>query len=163
MKLAEALQERKNLETEIDGLWNSLGANLHRAEDEDATADNDPEMILASLVAALDKSEKLTVAINNTNISMPVSDANFSHATIMEAIARRDSLKRRITGLQGTGQAGGRMAHFGRMRRTNKDEIKYVPRMDLSKIRDMSDKLSSELRRLDLDIQRLNWQIDLIE
>lgn len=165
MKLAEALQERKNLDTEIGELWGRLGENLYRPED-DAAPDEQPQAILAQIHSRLDRFEYLVTSINRTNVEAHIDEAN--EETIMEAIARRETLTRHVNGLKGAlGLRGGEIhlrvnAIRGRSR-TTKDDLKYVATMPIANIKLVYDKLAAELRKLDNDLQRANWAVDLKE
>lgn len=166
MKLAEALQERKNTEKEIEALWAALRANLFRPAD-DAEPEDDPKDVMLRLADANDRIEALTVAINLTNNAQPLNGN--PENTIMKAIARRDRLNRHLKGLQAllgiedNPYGYGRHNNGARAKRTKTDDIKYVATINVKTVKAEHDVMAAELRTLDLEIQKANWTVDLIE
>ena len=90
MKLAEALQERADLNAKIDELRRRLGNNATVQEGE-APAE-DPAELVAQLDGCIARLEELIAKINATNCAT-VTDKG----TLTELIARRDCLNIRIS------------------------------------------------------------------
>lgn len=154
MKLSEALVLRKQLNQQIESLWQRFNANLHRAEDE-PTTDDDPTVILTQIQDALNKLEAVTIAINETNNITHVEVENEFEGTIMRAIAHRDALNRQIKGLDA---AIGSVSY--RHRRT-KEDIKMILMIPVATLRDQRDRLAAMYRRLDSALQAANWNTEV--
>ena len=88
MKLAEALQERADLNRKIDEIRRRLGKNILVQEGE-APAE-DPNALLVELNACIDRLETLMAAINRTNGRTRVNGM-----TLTELIAKKTPSIRR--------------------------------------------------------------------
>ena len=168
MLLAEALAARKDAIMEIDSLRDRLAAAALRYEDDQAPGEQ-PADLVGGLTTALDRFERLSVRINDTNNRTNLS-FDGRKLSIMEAIALRERLtleaKARRKAIEvveeATGLSRGRGRGFLVSRRT-KDELREVPTIDVRAERRASDELSERVRRLDLALQQRNWTTELIE
>lgn len=166
MLLAEALAARKDAISEIDNLRDRLAAAALRYEDDDALGEQPAELV-ADLSTALDRFERLSVRINQTNNRTSIS-FDGGELSIMEAIALRDRLVREVKARrkvveaveEATGRGTGR--RFFASRRT-KDELREVPTIDARAERRTANELSERVRRLDLALQQRNWTTELLE
>lgn len=149
MKLAEALQERADLNIRIEQLRSRLCANATVQEGEKPA--EDPAGLLAETDTCLNRLEALMAQINLTN-SRTVAEGK----TLTEWIARRDALKLRIQTLRDTRDAASRLAQ-----RATRSEIKILPTVDVPTIQKQLDEASAELRRTDNLIQQHNWLTEL--
>ena len=89
MKLAEALQERADLNRNIEQLKVRLRNNAIIQENEPSA--EDPAELLRELDSSLDRLEELMSRINHTNCTVRVGDK-----TITDLIAERDTLSIRL-------------------------------------------------------------------
>ena len=149
MKLAEALQERADLNRSIQQLESRLSANAIAQEGESPA--EDPRDLLTQLDRSIDRLEELTAAINLTN-----SRTVYQGETLTQMIARRDALTLRLRILREflheASQTG---------RRARGSEIRIVSTVNVKTMQKELDTLSRELRLLDNTIQSLNWSTDL--
>ena len=149
MKLAEALQERADLNRSIQQLESRLAANAIMQEGE-APAE-DPQELMEQLNRSIDRLEELTAAINLRN-SATIHEGE----TLTQMIARRDALTLRLRILrQFAGQAS-QLAH-----RSSHSEIRIVSTVNVKALQKELDNLSRELRLLDNAIQAINWSTEL--
>ena len=150
MKLAEALQERADLNRNIEQLRARLVNNAIVQENEKPA--EDPKALIKELDSSAERLEELMHRINRTNCAT-VSDGK----TITELIARKDALKVKIsvyTDLVANANQTGRRARM--------TEIKILSTVDVKKLQKQIDDMSKELRLTDNTIQSLNWSTELL-
>ena len=159
MKLAEALLEKKTLTGRINELTRRFSESALVEEGEEP--EEDASELLTSIKGAFERLQALTVAVNTSNNQIMLGDI-----TMMQALARRDSLKSQIMQYSNIkDQIRGRNQHrrmYGGGENTPKMVISH---RDLSaqKFIVLVDTLSQELRLLDASIQAANWANDLVE
>ncbi len=149
MKLAEALQERADLNRKIDDLKRRIGRNILVQEGE-APAE-DPNALLSELDASIDRLASLMTAINRTNGRTRVNGM-----TLTELMARKDALNLRISAY--------RDAVYTASENTNRargTEIRVKSLLSAAELQKQADTLSAELRRLDNLLQETNWKTEL--
>ena len=149
MKLAEALQERADLNKRIAQLNQRLNNNALVQEGEKPA--EDPKELLKELAQDLRRLEELIGKINLTN-SKTVRDGK----TLTEMIARRDVLIQEINIKRSFVENSSQSFY-----RARNSEIKILPTTKVKDIQKDVDDLSKELRLLDNKIQELNWTIEL--
>lgn len=150
MKLAEALQERGDLNRLIQQLRQRLGSNAVVQEGEQPA--ESPQELLAALDQALERLEWLMGRINLTNCATMVEGRSLT-----ELLARRDCLTMKVQAYQElAAQAAGSLG-----RRATRSEIKLLSAVDIKALQKQADSLSRELRLLDNRIQQTNWSVDL--
>ena len=149
MKLAEALQERADLNRSIQQLESRLSANAITQEGE--TPAEDPQELLSQLDRSIDRLEELTAAINLRN-----SQVQHEGETLTQMIARRDALTMRLRILR---EFANQASQTGRRARAS--EIRIVSAVNVKSLHKDLDNMSRELRLLDNAIQSLNWSTDL--
>lgn len=149
MKLAEALQERADLNLKIQDLERRLSMNALVQEGE-SPAEN-PKALLNELDSCLTELEILITRINLTNASTKVNNR-----TLTELIAKKDVLQLKISAYKNI--AAEANSDTSRARRT---EIKVKPTMKASTLQKQIDSFSKELRELDNLLQKTNWTTDL--
>lgn len=147
MKLAEALQERADLNKKIEQLRSRITSNALMQEGED------PEQLLKELDECLNQLEKLIIVINKTNMAV-VSDGEL----LSDLLAKRDVLKLRIASFQNTISIASNLCF-----RSRGDEIRQLSAVDVKALQKKVDALSRDYRILDNRIQAANWTADLIE
>ena len=90
MKLAEALNGRKNLETRISQI-RKLMVNTVKVQEGDSPIE-DPEVLMSELSCCLEKLERYIYDINVTNMQIVDEDGK----TMTKLLAERDVLKKHI-------------------------------------------------------------------
>ena len=150
MKLAEALQERADLNRKIDELRERLSNNVLVQEGE-ATME-DPNELIAQLDAAIARLEELMARINKTN-SATVDGG----ASVTELIARRDALRLQSRVYRDAVSQASQTA-----RRARGTEIRVLSAVDVRALQKKADALAQELRQTDNRIQELNWSTELL-
>lgn len=151
MKLAEALQERADLNRRVEQLRARLSNNV--VMQEGVKPVESPDALLNEMDALLNRLEALIVAINRTNMATVVDGAPLS-----DALARRDVLKMRINMLRDVVDEASRLAQ-----RSRGDEIRQLPAVDVRALQRQVDDLSRDFRLLDNRVQAANWATELIE
>lgn len=151
MKLAEALQERADLNRNISDLQNRLERVMLVQEGEIPV--EDPQKLLRELNEAAERLEYLMAAINHTNDQTTVNGLSLTRL-----IAKKDVLSRKINVYKICATEAG--MNTNRARGT---EIKVVPTMKSAELQKEIDRMARELRLLDNSLQETNWTRELIE
>lgn len=149
MKLAEALQERADLNSKINELRSRLSNNATVQEGE-APAEN-PAELLSQLDECAARLEELMARINATNCATVTE-----RGTLTELIARRDCLTLRLSAYRNLVNEASCLAP-----RASRTEIKIVSAVDVKKLQKQADELAKELRLTDNLIQQSNWLTEL--
>ena len=150
MKLAEALQERADLNRNIEQLRERLCINAIVQENEKPA--EDPKALLRELDSSADRLQELMERINRTNC-LTEKDGK----SITSLIASRDSLTLRIAAYKALVREASQTG-----RRARQTEIKLLSTVDVKKLQAEIDKMSKELRIVDNTIQSLNWSTELL-
>lgn len=149
MKLAEALQERADLNRRIEQLKNRLCNNAIVQEGERPA--EDPQDLLDELDRDMDRLEELTAAINLTNCR-----TLYEGESLTALIARRDCLRLRLGILRDF------IDHASQTtRRARGSEIRVLSTVNVRNMQRETDELSRDLRLLDNAIQATNWVTEL--
>ena len=151
MKLAEALQERADLNRKIEQLRSRLQNNALVQEGE-KTAE-DPVKLLTELDEAVQRLETLMAAINRTN-SVTVVDGK----TLTELIARKDALSLQLSVYRDVVYSASNI-----IGRATRNEIRILSAVDVGELQAKNDRLAKEIRLLDNKLQENNWKTELIE
>ncbi|MCP4135521.1 MAG: hypothetical protein GY754_31420 [bacterium] len=151
MKLAEALIERKASKTKQEELKKRIYQNSMIQEGE--TSVEDPLVLIEELQKEIVKFEDLIIRINKTNVVTQLTD----DMTLMEAIVKKDMLNYQ------------HMIHLNLAdkatpthERYSAREIKNIPNVNISEIRQKADEIAKEYRLLDMKIQECNWKTEII-
>ena len=150
MKLAEALQERADLNRRIAQLNNRLSCNATVQEGEQP-AEN-PSELLKELDSCIDRLEELICRINLTNCQT-VTDSK----TLTEQIAHRDCLKERLKSYRMLAEEASRLTD-----RVSRTEIRVCSSVSVKELQKQIDSLAKELRLADNRIQQTNWTTALL-
>ena len=150
MKLAEALQERADLNRQIGQLSSRLEANARVQEGEKPA--EDPAELLAELDSCIARLEELTVRINRTNCQTAADGV-----TLTELIAKKDCLNLKLRAYRDFVQEGRNLAS-----RAMRTEIKVFSTMEIPPLQKQIDAMSKELRLTDNKLQQANWMVDLL-
>ena len=150
MKLAEALSIRKDLQTRVDQLKARILNNVRIQEGEKPA--EDPVELLKELDSCLNQLRELIYRINLTNMN-----TNCDGKPVTQLMAERDVLVKRVQVLRDVfNQASSTTERYSR------SEIKFVTTVDVKALRKQIDKLSSQLRQLDIEIQSINFSTELM-
>lgn len=150
MKLAEALSIRKDLQTRIEQLKVRIINNVRIQEGKQPA--EDPTDLMKDLDSCLKQLEELIYRINVTNMHAKSGDK-----TLTQLMAERDVLTKRVQVLREVfNQASSSSERYSR------SEIKYVTTIDVKAMGKQLDKLSSQLRTLDVEIQSINFATELM-
>lgn len=151
MKLAEALQERADLNRRIEQLRYRLNNNVLVQEGEKPL--EDPAALLEELESSFTRLEWLIARINLTNCAVKVEGRSLT-----EHIARRDVLSLRAEAYRRLVEEASQNTH-----RATRTEIKILSAVDVPALQRQADDASRELRLLDNTLQATNWTADLME
>lgn len=150
MKLAEALNQRADLQKRIAQLRERLSNNV-KVQEGDQPAEK-PEDLFAELERSLKELETLIVRINRTN-----QETVWEGQTLTEMIAAKDMLSLHLSSLRAVMEAAN-----VRSDRFSRNEIKFVRTIDVNELQKKVDDLSRDLRELDSRLQQANWMTDLL-
>ena len=151
MKLAEALQERADLNRNIEQLKSRLRNNVLVQEGE--TTAEEPGKLKRELDAALARLSYLMARINLTN-----SQSSVNGQSLTELIAKKDTLAVKLYAYKEIVHTASQAAY-----RARNTEIKIKPAILVADWQEEIDRTAKELRLLDNQLQQSNWTIDLIE
>jgi len=150
MKLAEALSIRKDLQTRVEQLRTRIVNNIKVQEGEEPA--EDPNELLKELDSCLKRLQDYIYRINMTNMTVVGSDGK----TLTQLLAQRDVLSKRVQVLRDVFTSASESSD-----RYSRSEIKHVTVIDVKAMGKQVDKLSAQLRELDVEIQALNFANDL--
>lgn len=152
MKLAEALALRADASRRVEQLRNRITSNARYQEGEPPS--EDAAALLAEADEVLAELESLIRRVNRTNAATAFGDG-----TLTDAIARRDILRLRHSVLTVAADAA---AGQGGMRQL-RSELRWLSALPVAELRSRAGEVARELRVLDVDIQRTNWEADLLD
>ena len=151
MKLAEALQERADLNRNIEQLENRLNHNVLVQEGEQTA--EEPERLKRELDAAIERLAYLISHINLTNCSTEIDGQ-----TLTELIAKKDALSLKISTYKDIVHTASQTSY-----RARNTEIKIKSTITVADWQREIDGMAKELRLLDNKLQESNWNTALIE
>ena len=151
MKLAEALQERADLNRKIEELRRRLNNCILVQEGEEPA--EDPAALLEELDGAVARLETLMAQINLTNCRTKVQGM-----TLTEMIARKDAMLLKISAYRDLVYTAGQNTQ-----RARGTEIKVKSVLKASELQTEVDTLAREIRLLDNLLQETNRKTRLIE
>lgn len=149
MKLAEALNQRADLQKRIAQLRERLSNNV-KVQEGDEPAE-DPKDLFKELAVCLNDLENIIVRINRTN-----QETVWEGKTLTEMIAGKDVLSLHLSVLRSALDAAN-----VRSDRYSRNEIKFVRTVDVNDLQKQVDDRSRDLRELDSKLQQANWMTDL--
>jgi hypothetical protein len=149
MKLAEALAIRKDTQKRIEQLKSRILNNVRIQEGDEPS--ESPSELMKELDSCLNELQSLVYLINKTNMHT-VSDGK----TLTQLMAEKDILGMRVNALRDVFNKASESQD-----RYSRSEIKMVTTIDIKPLGRQIDKLSKELRELDIKIQGLNFITDL--
>ena len=151
MKLAEALQERADLNRKIEQLRVRFVANALVQEGEQPA--EDPEQLKTELDGAIDRLGYLIERINMTNASTMIDGKS-----VTRVIAHRDALSLKIEAYREIVRAASQTTTRMRV-----SEIRIRPSISVREWQKQINLLSNVLRLIDNSLQENNWKTELIE
>lgn len=149
MKLAEALQERADMNRRIEQLRSRLSNNALVQEGERPA--EEPAELLEELDRCAGRLEELMGRINLTNAATLVEGR-----TLTEMIAQRDCLVLRLGIYRNFLNESSRTAQ-----RATRKEIRILSTVNVRELQKTVDQMAKELRLLDNAIQETNWRTEL--
>ena len=151
MKLAEALIIRKDLQKRIYELEKRIENNVKVQEGAEPL--EDPKELMKELHSCLKQLEELIGRINHTNINTK----NAEGLSITQLIAKKDTLTMRLGILRNIYcEATYILSHYSRT------EIRLGCVIDIKQLSKQIDDCSSRLRKLNMEIQGLNFLTELL-
>ena len=151
MKLAEALQERADLNRSIEQLHSRLDNNTLVQEGE--TPAESPSDLKRELDSSLERLAYLIARINITNCQTECDGQSLT-----ELIAKKDALTVKISAYRDIVSTASQLAY-----RARSTEIKRKPTISVVDWQNEVDRMSKELRQIDNRLQACNWTTELIE
>lgn len=149
MKLAEALQERADLNRKIEQLTGRLEMNA-LVQDGEKPAE-DPSDLLKELNDSFQRLNELIALINLKNAAT-VTDGR----TLTEMIAEKDVLTLKTEAYKKLIREASQT-----VRRARNSEIRILSTVNVRKLQKEADQLSARLRKLDNQIQETNWTTEI--
>lgn len=150
MKLAEALQIKKNLDIKIANIRQRLENNA-RVQDGLEPAEN-PADLFKELEETINSLENYTSRINLTN-----SITKVNGKTLTELLSRREALKVKVSVYDRFIVSGSELTD-----RYSNTEILVRPTLPINEIQKRRDLIAKELRQIDYKIQETNFTHDLV-
>ena len=150
MKLAEALSIRKDLQKRIQQLEQRIKSNVKVQEGDEPL--EDPNELMKELHSCLIQLEELIARINLTNIKTK----NAEGLSITQLIAKKDTLTTRIGILRNIYSEATNIVN-----RYSSSELRIECVIDAKQLSKQIDDYSSSLRKLDIEIQSLNFLTEL--
>ena len=150
MKLAEALSIRKDLQKRIQQLEQRIKSNVKVQEDDEPL--EDPNELMKELHSCLIQLEELIGRINLTNINTK----NAEGLSITQLMAKKDTLTLRIGILRNIYSEATNLFN-----RYSSSEIRQECVIDVKQLSKQIDDYSCRLRKLDMEIQGLNFLTEL--
>ena len=151
MKLAEALQERADLNRNIEQLQSRLNNNVLVQEGEEPA--EDPQKSKEMLDESIARLAYLIKCINQTNCQTIIDGKSLT-----ELIAQKDALSLKIHAYKDIVYTAAQSVY-----RARNTEIKIKQTINVASWQAEIDQMAKNLRLLDNKLQENNWQTDLIE
>ena len=151
MKLAEALQERADLNRNIEQMQSRLNNNVLVQEGEEPA--EDPQKLKEMLDESIARLAYLIKCINQTNCQTIIDGKSLT-----ELIAQKDALSLKIHAYKDIVYTAAQSVY-----RARNTEIKIKQTINVASWQAEIDQMAKNLRLLDNKLQENNWQTDLIE
>lgn len=151
MKLAEALQERADLNRNFEQLQSRLNNNVLVQEGEEPA--EDPQKLKEMLDESIARLAYLIKCINQTNCQTIIDGKSLT-----ELIAQKDALSLKIHAYKDIVYTAAQSVY-----RARNTEIKIKQTINVASWQAEIDQMAKNLRLLDNKLQENNWQTDLIE
>lgn len=152
MKLAKALMLRADIQKRLEQLKERICDDAIVQQGDEPS--EDPNKLIGEYEELANQLETLIVRINATNLQARLD----SGETVTAALARRDVLRRRLAMYRKLAKAAS-----VKQTRYSASEVRFEKTVDVAEIRRKHDKLAKKYRRLDAEIQAVNWNTELLE
>jgi porphobilinogen deaminase len=152
MKLAEALLARAGCQHRMDDLEERMARNA--TVQEGAEPAEDAAALLAEYERTAEELLHLIRAINHTNAVARLD----AERTLTDALAERDVLRIRVAQYRHLAQAA-----TVELSRYSRSELICRSAVNVRDIQRRADVIAKQGRELDARIQRLNWEVDLVQ
>ena len=149
MKLAEALNERKELQTRLDRLHDRLTANVRVQEGD--TPSEGPVKLFALLAHTAAELQALIYRIGRTNIETIVEGRSLA-----DWVAEREVAQRKFNIMRDVLNTAAR-----RTERQSAAEIRILATIDVAAYQKSLDQLAVRIREIDATVQAANWTTEL--
>ena len=149
MKLAEALQERADLNKRIAQLSSRLCMNATVQEGEQPA--EDPTELIKELEICTSRLEELISKINIANCNTKIDGISLT-----ELIAKKDILTIKINSYRDLLNNASRLSQ-----RATRSEIKIFSAVNVKELQKLVDDLAKEFRLTDNKIQETNWKTEI--
>lgn len=143
---------RADLQRRIGQMRARIDQNARYQEGEEPT--EDASSLIEEVSDALNELEELVLAVNLTNASLLLPDGR----TMTAALAKRETLRARHSLLTSAADAAQGRDGYRQMR----SELRQLPAVPVAELRQRADTTARDLRNLDVNIQRTNWEADLL-
>ena len=150
MILGEALLLRADLQKQILSLRDRLELNAKTQENESPS--EHPQILFEAFESVIQRYEQIVVAINKANFSTKLADDR----TLTEVLAHREVLKKKHITLLAVARKG-----LPETNRYSEREIKWVSVVDVKDLRKQADIVANEIRELNVQIQKVNWETEI--
>ncbi len=150
MKLAEALMMRSDLQIKLDKLKHRAINNVKIQEGD--SVDEDPSVLMEEIETVINKINTLVKQINASNSKTQLKDGR----TLTEALADREAIMLQKNTIEAIVES----AVIKRDRFT-RSEVKYINTVNVRELQKKIDDLSGKFRRLDTQIQEMNWMTEI--
>jgi len=152
MKIAEALISKADQKERLYQLKERLMVNCKIQEGDEPS--EDPKDLLREIESVLENYEEMTRRITKTN-----SKTNFSgETTLADALSKKEIIKLEHKMLSEVLKESSVSEN-----RYSRSEIKFISTLDIKALRKKIDNLAKEYRTLDTEIQKINWQTELLD
>lgn len=151
MKLAEALLLRGDQQKKIASLKQRINANVLVQEGDEPS--EDPNELIKQVFTLTQETQKLVLAIHQTNAQAKANDGRL----LLAVLSERDELVERHKILTSAIASTQKEPD-----RYSTREIKWGKVIPVSALQKQADDISAKLRDLNVLIQASNWQIDLL-
>lgn len=152
MKIAEALISKADQKERLYQLKERLMVNCKIQEGDEPS--EDPKDLLREIESVLENYEEMTRRITKTN-----SKTNFSgETTLADALSKKEIIKLEHKMLSEVLKESSVSEN-----RYSRSEIKFISTLDIKALRKKIDDLAKEYRMLDTEIQKINWQTELLD
>lgn len=155
MKLAEALAERADATRRVEQLRSRIAASARYQEGEEPA--EDAQALVTEVGQVLARLETLIRRINHTNAAAQLA----AGGAITDALARRDVMRLRHSVLVGAADAA--VGHSHGVVRQLRSELRMFSALPVAELRAQADELARQIRELDVEIQRANWEVELAD
>lgn len=152
MKLGAALSELKNEKSQLARLIQIRKDVMYVKEDKKPAFD--AKKLTDQINKKMDEIRELKIKIMKTNLQTKIGDLNLA-----EAILKVSDLRSKISNLTDLIELNRR----DWLTRRRDDDVELIPQVEESEIEKEIRELEQEKVRLDNEIQKVNWSVDLVE